>query len=122
AQQPDELHSLGEAITLIGVDHEHEVLTHDRSCDSEPLRVNLRRLAADLELHADHAVLATEELEFPLKIRLTRSVIAADADHRDPIAVAPPELPERLVTVLADGIPHGAVHGGDGLHWQAAVA
>src|SRR5206468_2557931 len=80
----------------------------------------LGREAADLELHAGESTLE-QLLDLGGDVGV-RAVVAADRDHRDAVAVAAPEAPQRLTVRLADEVPDGRVHAGARDEAEAAVA
>src|SRR6266487_3416510 len=88
ADRREEVESLRDRIALVRVHDEQEVVSRMPSRAYEPRGVLGGRLAADLEFHSDHPVLAFEEVDLVLYILVLRlgslgDVVAADADHRD---------------------------------------
>ena len=84
-------------------------------------RVLLGRRAADLELAARRAR-APAGRSTSSAIAPAAVVVAADGDHRQRLAVAAPQAPQRLAERLADRVPDRGVDAGAGHEPEAAVA
>src|SRR6185437_763958 len=105
---------------LVGVGQQDEVVACGRARLPEARRVLVGAQPSHLELHPGET-LRLERLDLARDVRVL-AVVAADRDHRNRVAVAAPEPPERLAERLAGRVPGSRVDAGAGDEAEAAVA
>jgi hypothetical protein len=99
---------------------EHEVRARGLARLAEARGVGLGGEPADLELHAGERALAQHRDLLGDAERAV--VVAADRDHRERVAVAAPQPPQRLAERLADRVPDRRVDAGGGDQPEPPVA
>ena len=114
---------LSQCPALVGVDDKDKVIADRLARNPHALRVFRRSPAADLEFAAG-VTLKFDLLHLAAKIgeRLALLVIAGDADRRQAIGIAAPELVKGRVERLADGVPESAVDASLRAHRELPVA